>query len=162
VVRAGEVRLLEVDFIDDGPDKPVGIFNFIGRVPILAFGNSDGDKEMLEWTAAGKGVRFAGIVHHTDAEREYAYDRESHFGRLAKALDEGQSRGWSIADMKADWKIVYPLLSQPGGSQLHSNLTHCPPARSAARVPARSIHTVHSPGMDRDGTPRESKSTGPP
>ena len=103
------IRLLGVDFIDDGPDKPVGIFNIIGRIPILAFGNSDGDKEMLEWTAAGKGARFAGIVHHTDAEREYAYDRESHFGRLAKALDEGQSRGWSIVDMKADWKVVYPF-----------------------------------------------------
>ncbi|MCI0742524.1 MAG: haloacid dehalogenase-like hydrolase [Gemmataceae bacterium] len=101
------VRLMGIDFIDDGPDKPVGIFNIIGRIPILAFGNSDGDKEMLEWTAAGKGARFAGLVHHTDAAREYAYDRDTHFGRLDKALNEANARGWAVVDMKADWKVVY-------------------------------------------------------
>lgn len=104
------VRLFIFDFVDDGPDKPVGIFKFIGRRPIFTFGNSDGDKEMLEWTAAGKGASFMGIVHHTDAVREYAYDRDTHYGRLDKALDEGRKRDWSIVDMKADWKVIYPLL----------------------------------------------------
>jgi phosphoserine phosphatase len=103
------VRLLGVEFVDDGPDKPVAIFEIIGRRPILAFGNSDGDKEMLEWTAAGKGARFIGLVHHTDAEREYKYDRVSHFGRLDKALDEGLKRGWTIVDMKKDWKVIFPF-----------------------------------------------------
>ena len=78
----------KVEFIDDGPGKPVGINRFIGRRPIFAFGNSDGDQQMLQWTAAGGGARFMGIVHHTDAEREYAYDRQSHIGKLDKALDE--------------------------------------------------------------------------
>jgi hypothetical protein len=103
------LRLAGVDFVDDGPDKPVGIFEIIGRVPILAFGNSDGDKEMLEWTAAGEGARFMGIVHHTDGEREYKYDRDTHFGRLDKALDEGRKQGWTIVDMKQDWQTVYPF-----------------------------------------------------
>lgn len=103
------IRLAGVDFIDDGPDKPIGIFNIIGRMPIFAFGNSDGDKEMLEWTAARKGASFMGIVHHTDDVREYAYDRTSHFGRLDTALDEGRARGWSIVDMKSDWKVIYPF-----------------------------------------------------
>lgn len=82
------MRLPEVDFVDDRAGKPVGIHKFIGRRPILAFGNSDGDQQMLQWTAAGSGARFMGLVHHTDAEREYAYDRASEFGRLDKALDE--------------------------------------------------------------------------
>ena len=80
----------------------------IGRRPIFAFGNSDGDKEMLEWTSAGDGLRFMGIVHHTDAAREYAYDRDSSVGKLDKALDEGVAKGWTIADMKNDWKTIFP------------------------------------------------------
>ncbi|MFL5184651.1 MAG: HAD family hydrolase, partial [Microvirga sp.] len=97
-----------IEFIDDGPGKPVGINRFIGRRPILAFGNSDGDQQMLQWTAAGDGPRFLGIVHHTDAEREWAYDRQSHIGRLDKALDEATARGWTVVDMKRDWRAVFP------------------------------------------------------
>jgi phosphoglycolate phosphatase-like HAD superfamily hydrolase len=97
----------EVEFIDDGPGKPVGINRFIGRRPILAFGNSDGDLQMLQWTAAGDGRSFMGIVHHTDAEREWAYDRQSHIGRLDRAWDEATARGWTIVDMKRDWKKVF-------------------------------------------------------
>lgn len=98
----------KVEFVDDGPGKPVGINRFIGRRPILAFGNSDGDQQMLEWTAAGDGARFMGLVHHTDAVREYAYDRKSHVGRLDKAWDEAVKRGWLVVDMKADWRTVFP------------------------------------------------------
>ena len=97
----------KIDFVDDGPGKPVGIQKFIGRRPILAFGNSDGDQQMLQWTAAGEGARFMGIVHHTDATREWAYDRQSHIGRLDKALDEAKARSWTIVDMKADWKKIF-------------------------------------------------------
>jgi phosphoglycolate phosphatase-like HAD superfamily hydrolase len=99
----------KVEFIDDGPGKPVGINRFIGRRPVLAFGNSDGDLQMLQWTAAGEGARLLGIVHHTDAEREWAYDRKSHIGKLDKALDEGMTKGWTIVDMKRDWKVIYPF-----------------------------------------------------
>ena len=99
----------KVEFIDDGPGKPVGINRFIGRRPIFAFGNSDGDQQMLEWTAAGSGPRFMGLVHHTDAQREYAYDRQSHIGKLDKAWDEAVRRKWVVVDMKADWKIIYPF-----------------------------------------------------
>jgi phosphoglycolate phosphatase-like HAD superfamily hydrolase len=99
----------KVEFIDDGPGKPVGINRFIGRRPIFAFGNSDGDQQMLEWTAAGSGARFMGLVHHTDAEREYAYDRQSHIGKLDKAWDEAVRRKWTVVDMKADWKAIYPF-----------------------------------------------------
>jgi phosphoglycolate phosphatase-like HAD superfamily hydrolase len=98
----------KVEFIDDGPGKPVGINRFIGRRPILAFGNSDGDHQMLQWTAAGGGARFIGIVHHTDAEREWAYDRNSHIGKLDKALDEAVAKGWTVVDMKRDWRQVFP------------------------------------------------------
>jgi phosphoglycolate phosphatase-like HAD superfamily hydrolase len=101
------VRLPELDFIDDGPGKPVGILQHIGRRPILAFGNSDGDLEMLRWTADGNGARFMGIVHHTDAEREWAYDRQSSIGKLDKALDQAQVSGWTVIDMKADWNLVF-------------------------------------------------------
>jgi phosphoglycolate phosphatase-like HAD superfamily hydrolase len=101
------LRQPKIDFIDDGPGKPVGIQQFIGRRPLLAFGNSDGDQQMLQWTAAGEGARFMGIVHHTDDVREWAYDRQSHIGRLDKALDEGRGRGWTIVDMKVDWKKVF-------------------------------------------------------
>lgn len=99
----------KVEFIDDGPGKPVGINRFIGRRPVLAFGNSDGDQQMLEWTAAGGGARFMGLVHHTDGVREYAYDRPSPVGQLDKAWDEALRRGWTIVDMKNDWKVIYPF-----------------------------------------------------
>ena len=98
----------KVEFVDDGPGKPVGINRFIGRRPILAFGNSDGDLQMLQYAAAGDGPRLALIVHHTDAEREWAYDRLSPIGKLDKALDEGRTKGWTIVDMKADWKTIFP------------------------------------------------------
>jgi phosphoglycolate phosphatase-like HAD superfamily hydrolase len=99
----------KVEFIDDGPGKPVGINRFIGRRPIFAFGNSDGDLQMLQWTTAGSGARFAGIVHHTDANREFAYDRASPIGRLDKAWNEAAERGWTIIDMKQDWKVIFPF-----------------------------------------------------
>lgn len=102
------VKEPKVEFVDDGPGKPSGINNFIGRRPIFAFGNSDGDQQMLEWTAAGDGARFMGIVHHTDADREWAYDRQSHIGKLDKAFDEGTAKGWTIVDMKSDWLTIYP------------------------------------------------------
>jgi hypothetical protein len=101
------MRLPEVDFIDDKAGKPVGIHKFIGRRPILAFGNSDGDHQMLQWTAAGSGPRFMGLVHHTDAEREWAYDRQSHIGQLDKALDEALAKGWTVVSMKDDWKAIF-------------------------------------------------------
>ncbi len=101
------VKLPEVQFIDDKEGKAIGIQTFIGRRPILAFGNSDGDQQMLQWTTAGKGPRFAGIVWHTDAAREWAYDRTSHIGKLDKALDEGRAKGWTIINMQKDWKRVY-------------------------------------------------------
>jgi phosphoglycolate phosphatase-like HAD superfamily hydrolase len=97
-----------VHFVDDGPGKPVGINRFIGRRPILAFGNSDGDQQMLQYTAAGDGARFMGLVHHTDAEREWAYDRHSPTGKLDKALDEANARGWTVVDIKRDWRTVFP------------------------------------------------------
>ena len=103
------VRLPEINFIDDKADKPVGIHQYIGRRPIAAFGNSDGDLQMLQWTAAGKGLRFVLIVHHTDSEREWAYDRQSHVGRLDKAFDEAKVKGWTVVDMMKDWKVIYPF-----------------------------------------------------
>jgi phosphoserine phosphatase len=103
------VRLPELNFIDDKAGKPVGIQEHIGRRPIAAFGNSDGDLQMLQWTAAGPGRRFCLYVHHTDAEREWAYDRESHIGRLDRGLDEAKAKGWTVVDMKRDWNRVYPF-----------------------------------------------------
>lgn len=103
------VRLPELNFIDDKEGKPVGINQHIGRRPIATFGNSDGDLQMLQWTAAGSGPRFCLYVHHTDAEREWAYDRESHIGQLDKGLDEAAAKGWTVVDMKNDWNTVYPL-----------------------------------------------------
>jgi hypothetical protein len=100
-------RLPKVDFVDDGPGKPVGINKFIGRKPIFVAGNSDGDYEMMRWTAAAKGPGFAMIVHHTDGDREYAYDRQSSVGKLDKALDEAERRNWLVVDMKNDWKKVF-------------------------------------------------------
>ncbi|WP_461335357.1 HAD family hydrolase [Bradyrhizobium embrapense] len=106
--RPALMKEAKVEFIDDGPGKPVGINRFIGRRPIFAFGNSDGDLQMLQWTAAGPGARFAGIVHHTDEVREYAYDRQSKIGKLDKALDAAAAGGWTMVDMKQDWKEVFP------------------------------------------------------
>jgi phosphoserine phosphatase len=101
-------RLPEINFINDKSGKPVGINQYIGKRPIFASGNSDGDFEMLEWATAGEGPRFGLILHHTDADREYAYDRDSHVGRLDKALDQASDRGWTVIDMKKDWKEVFP------------------------------------------------------
>jgi phosphoserine phosphatase len=100
-------RLPQINFIDDKAGKPVGINEHIGRRPIAAFGNSDGDLEMLQWATMGGGVRLGLIVHHTDAEREYAYDRQSHFGKLDKALDAAAVKKWTVVDMKKDWKRVF-------------------------------------------------------
>jgi|APAra7269097635_1048570.scaffolds.fasta_scaffold00044_41 phosphoglycolate phosphatase-like HAD superfamily hydrolase len=102
-------RLPQVNFIDDKAGKPVGINEQIGLRPIAAFGNSDGDFEMLQWTTmAGPTARFGMLIHHTDAEREYAYDRNTSFGRLDKALDAASNAGWVVVDMKADWKQIFP------------------------------------------------------
>jgi phosphoserine phosphatase len=102
------LRLPEIDFVDDKAGKPVGIHRHIGRRPIAAFGNSDGDLQMLQWTAAGAGARLCLYVHHTDAEREWAYDRQSHVGKLDEGLDEARAKGWTVVDMKRDWASVFP------------------------------------------------------
>jgi hypothetical protein len=102
-------RLAAVDFVDDNAGKPVGIQEHVGRRPIAAFGNSDGDFEMLEWATSGTGVHLAVIVHHTDVTREWAYDRGSPIGALARSLDEASKRGWVVVDMKRDWKVVFPF-----------------------------------------------------
>ena len=103
------VKLPEVNFIDDKTGKPIGIQSHIGRRPIAAFGNSDGDLQMLQWTAAGNGPRFCLYVHHTDAEREWAYDRQSHIGRLDKGLEEAAAKGWTVVNMKNDWRNIFPF-----------------------------------------------------
>jgi phosphoglycolate phosphatase-like HAD superfamily hydrolase len=103
------LKLPAVDFLNDKEGKPVGIQKFIGRRPIFAFGNSDGDHQMLQWTAAGPGARFTGLLHHTDANREWAYDRNSSIGKLDKALDEAAAKHWTIVDMKRDWNRVFPF-----------------------------------------------------
>lgn len=101
------MREPKVDFIDDGAGKPVGINKFIGRRPIFAAGNSDGDYEMLRWVTSGSGPSFGMIVHHTDGEREWVYDRQSHVGKLDKAMNEAEQRKWLLVDMKADWNRIY-------------------------------------------------------
>jgi len=111
VIMDGQPTLIkqpEIDFIDDKEGKPVGIYKHIGKQPVAAFGNSDGDLAMLQWTAAGEGSRLMVYIHHTDAEREWAYDRDSHVGKLDKGLDEAQDMGWVVVDMKSDWKSIYP------------------------------------------------------
>ncbi len=111
-MKGGEpvlMRTPKIDFVDDGPGKPVGIYRSIGQRPLAAFGNSDGDLQMLQFTAAGRGPRLMLIVHHTDAEREYAYDRKSSIGRLDKALDEANAKGWTVVSMKNDWKRIFPF-----------------------------------------------------
>jgi phosphoglycolate phosphatase-like HAD superfamily hydrolase len=101
------IRLPKIDFIDDKAGKPVGINRFIGRRPVFCAGNSDGDLQMLQWTTAAPGPRFGMIVHHTDRQREYAYDRTSAVGRLDKALDAAPSEGWLVVDMAKDWKAIF-------------------------------------------------------
>lgn len=118
VGKAGPVlmKMPEVEVLSDGPGKPEAIERFIGRRPIFAFGNSDGDREMLEWTAAGSGVRFVGLLHHTDAEREWAYDRDLKVGCLDKALELARAKDWTIVDMAADWNIVFPFQRDTAGT----------------------------------------------
>jgi hypothetical protein len=131
VVPPGEKPVLlkesRIEFIDDGPGKPVGIHRSLGRRPIFAFGNSDGDQQMLQWVAAGPGARFMGLVHHTDAEREWAYDRDSAVGKLDRALDEARKRVWAVVDMKKDWRTIFtpspdvparPTFAEPLKSEL--------------------------------------------
>ena len=113
--RAELLRLPAINFIDDGAGKPVGINQHIGRRPIAAFGNSDGDLQMLEWATTSGGRRFGLIVHHTDAAREYAYDRQSHIGRLDKALDAAKQHNWTLVSMKDDWKEIFPSTASSQG-----------------------------------------------
>jgi phosphoserine phosphatase len=101
------MKLPELNFFDDQAGKPVAIQTYIGRRPIAAFGNSDGDLQMLQWTCGGAGARFCLYVHHTDAAREWAYDRQSHVGQLDKGLGEAKTKGWTVVDMKQDWKTVF-------------------------------------------------------
>jgi hypothetical protein len=103
------VKIPEINFIDDKEGKPVGIYQHIGKRPEAAFGNSDGDLAMLQWTAAGSGKSLMVYIHHTDADREWAYDRESHIGKLDKGLDEANAKGWTVVDMKNDWNKIYPF-----------------------------------------------------
>jgi len=110
-IRGGKPQLLrlgEVNFIDDKEGKPVGIHQHIGRRPILAFGNSDGDLQMLQWTAGNQHRTLLGLVHHTDDKREFAYDRKSHIGQLDKAMDEAMAKSWTVVNMKKDWNKIYP------------------------------------------------------
>jgi phosphoglycolate phosphatase-like HAD superfamily hydrolase len=110
-MRDGEpvlVKLPEINLVNDKEGKPIGIQTYIGRRPIAAFGNSDGDLPMLQWTAAGSGPRFCAYIHHTDAEREFAYDRESQIGKLDKGLDEAVAKGWTVVSIKDDWKSIFP------------------------------------------------------
>jgi phosphoserine phosphatase len=109
--RDGEPVLVKrpgIVHVDDGPGKPVAIHRHIGRRPLMAFGNSDGDLEMLQYTAAGKGPRFCMLIHHTDSVREWAYDRKSHIGKLDRALDEAHTRHWTVVDMAHDWSRIHP------------------------------------------------------
>lgn len=115
-MRDGRPVLLKqpkVALVDDHEGKPVGIQRAIGRRPVFAFGNSDGDLQMLQWTTSGDGLRFAGIVRHTDGQREWAYDRKSKIGRLDKALDEAKAKGWTVVDMAKEWKVVFPPAPAP-------------------------------------------------
>lgn len=103
------IRLPELNFNDDKKGKPIAINRHIGRIPVFASGNSDGDLQMMQYTESGKGKRFMLYLHHTDAKREWAYDRDSHIGRLDKGLDEAKEKGWTVVDMKKDWKVIYPF-----------------------------------------------------
>jgi phosphoserine phosphatase len=110
-MRDGEpvlTKLSDIDVFDDNVEKPAAIQKHIGRRPIASFGNSDGDLEMLQWTTAGNGARFAMLINHTDPAREWAYDRSA-MGRLDKALDEASAKGWTVVDMKNDWRRIFPF-----------------------------------------------------
>lgn len=107
------IKQAKLEFINDGPGKPVGINRFIGHRPVMAFGNSDGDWQMLQYTMGGTGPRFALLVHHDDAEREYAYDRSDKLAKLDKAWNEARQKGWTVVDMKKDWKTVFPPAAKP-------------------------------------------------
>ena len=140
-VRDGQpvmVRQAEIELINDKVEKALSIQRVIGRRPILAFGNSDGDLPMLQWTASGAGRRFCGYVHHTDADREYAYDRTAATGRLDKGLDEAAAKGWTVVDMKRDWKRVFPFEAAPPASDW------------GVRDPTRPF-TLGSPGVRARG-----------
>jgi len=102
-------KIPELNFIDDKEGKPVGIYQHIGKRPVFAAGNSDGDYAMLEYTSKGDGPRLGMIIHHTDSVREYAYDKDSPFGHLSKALDDGPKNKWVIVNMKTDWKVIFPF-----------------------------------------------------
>jgi hypothetical protein len=106
-------RLPQLEALVDGPEKPVAIEQIIGRRPLAAFGNSDGDRQMLTWTMAGGGPRFALLVHHTDARREWAYDRLSPIGRLHLALDQARRDGWTVVDMAREWRVIHPPQPSP-------------------------------------------------
>ena len=110
------MKVPEVEVLKDGPGKPQAIERFIGRRRIFAFGNPDGDGEMLEWTARGSGLRFVGLVHHTDAERERAYDRGLEVGRLDKVLDLARARDWTVVDMAVDWNIIFSFQHDTAGT----------------------------------------------
>jgi hypothetical protein len=101
------VREPEIDFVDDKAGKPVAIHRHIGRRPVMAFGNSDGDLEMLRWTSSGRGKRLMVLIRHTDEEREWAYDRDSHIGRLDRGLDIAEEKEWPVVDMKSDWNTIF-------------------------------------------------------
>ena len=137
------LREAHVDFVDDRMGKAIAIQKFIGRRPIFAAGNSDGDLEMLQWTTSGAGSRFGMLVWHTDAEREYAYDRQSGTGRLDKALDEARTRGWLVVDMKQSWKTIYPFQRDriPDGSKRFWEAKRYRPAVGATR-PAPCSHSA--------------------
>lgn len=107
--KSALMKEAKIEFVDDGPGKPSGINRFIGRRPILAFGNSDGDLQMLQYVSSGPGARLAIYIHHDDASREYAYDRKSAIGGLDKGLDEAGAKGWPVVSMKRDWKVIYPF-----------------------------------------------------
>jgi phosphoglycolate phosphatase-like HAD superfamily hydrolase len=131
------VKHAEIGSINDGPGKPVNINLRIGRCPIAAFGNSDGDLEMLQWTAAGAGPRLCLLVHHTDAQREWAYDRDSKIGRLDKALDEAGRRGWTVVDMARDWSTVFAAPSTTGPPESQPDAPpDTPPDKQPATPPA--------------------------
>ncbi|MGH9929347.1 MAG: hypothetical protein ACREA9_08970, partial [Pyrinomonadaceae bacterium] len=117
------VKVPRVDLIDDKEGKPVGIQSRIGRRPIAAFGNSDGDLQMLEWAMAGTGARFALFVHHDDAKREFAYDRTDATQRFDKGWDQAVARGWTVVSMKDDWKSIYPLEKNHAGESAGRNLS---------------------------------------
>lgn len=143
------LREPKIEFIDDGPGKPVGIYRNIGQRPIAAFGNSDGDLQMLQFATTGSGARLALLVHHTDAEREFAYDRTSQVGKLDKALDEAAVKGWTVVDMKNDWLTVFPA------PRLSLSLApaSCPTCEAPAKSRFALIKAAAQPGVVAETPP---------